>query len=495
MIRMEQLYAGQTEKRKTIFPSMNTDNWVGEVPLRQLALGKPIVLKPNSTLRDAMIVLSGEHVSACVVAEQEDRPLGIVILNDLIRAVSLRHVDLEDPVYIHMTGAPATLPADASIHRARVAFTRSRLDHLVLVEADGRLLSLLSPSDLPGFREGGAVELVDSIMRANDVESMARAARVVHQRASALLSNGMGIETLFNWMSGLNDLINIRVIELVANEFDLPPVSWCWMVFGSQGRVEPGFATDQDNGLIFQPEREEDTDEIRRAFLPFTQAVNRGLDLCGFMLCPGNIMAGNANWCLSSQEWRDRFTQWMHAPEPEAILNATIFFDFRPLYGQDELADELRQWLMPQPAQHQRFLHLLASQSRSVSPALNWFGQVACDNDGSPHCVDLKKRGTRIFIDAARVWALQLGLFTTNTVERLRTAGPALKRSTNDTNAIIEAFEILYRLRLQRQLAGGDAESINRVDPRELTRPQRMLLKEAFKEARQLQWSLQQSYP
>ena len=107
-------------------------------------------------------------------------------------------------------------------------------------------------------------------------------------------------------------------------------VSWCWMVFGSEGRVEQGFAPDQDNGLIFQPDREEDADEIRRAFLPFTRAVNLGLDKCGFKLCPGNIMAGNPEWCLSSREWHERFSNWMAMPEPEAILKATIFFDFRP---------------------------------------------------------------------------------------------------------------------------------------------------------------------
>jgi CBS domain-containing protein len=213
------------------------------------------------------------------------------------------------------------------------------------------------------------------------------------------------------------------------------------------------------------------------------------------MLCPGNIMAGNPEWCLSSREWHERFSNWMTTPEPEAILKATIFFDFRPLYGQDDLADDLRQWLMPQPAQHPRFLHLMAEQSRAASPALNRLGQIVCDNDGSPHGVDLKKRGTRIFVDAARIWALQLGLFTTSTAERLRLSGPAVHRSTRDTFASIEALDILQRLRLQRQLAGGDAASINRVDPRELTRPQRMLLKEAFKQARQLQWTLQQAYP
>jgi len=494
-MRMDKLYAGRTRQRKTSFPSLGTDTSAGEVPLRRLARTPPRVLGPDVTLREILFLLNADGAQAGVVAEQPDRPLGIVTLKHLLHDISLRQADLEDPVYAHMTGAPATLPVDASVHRARVTMTRGRLDHLVLLEADGRIHSLLSPADLPGFREGGADELVARISHARDVDSMALAAQAVRERAATLFNNGMGVDTFFHWMSGLNDLINIRVIELVADEFDLPPVPWCWMVFGSEGRVEQGFATDQDNGLVFQPDREEDTEIVRQAFLPFTHAVNRGLDECGFMSCPGHIMAGNPQWCLSAAEWRGRFANWMGSPEPEAILNATIFFDFRPLYGQDELVDELRQWLLPQPAAHPRFLRLLAEQSLSVTPALNWMGRIACDGRGAhSHTVDLKTRGTRIFVDVARVWALQLGLFTTNTVERLRTAGPVLNRATSDTNASLEALDVLQRLRIQRQLAGGDSEGINRVNPKELTTPQRMTLKEAFRQARRLQWSLQQAW-
>ena len=122
----------------------------------------------------------------------------------------------------------------------------------------------------------------------------------------------MGVEALCKWMSGLNDLISIRVIELVADEFDLPPVSWCWMVFGSEGRLEQAFAGDQDNGLIFLPENEADTDSGRRAMLPFARAVNSALDICGFLVVPGDGGAGTGlcPWisavfcCARATSWR-----------------------------------------------------------------------------------------------------------------------------------------------------------------------------------------------
>ena len=467
----------------------------GEPSLRGLVRRELAIIEPDWTIRDTLFTLNQAGVQAGVVVEPQGAALGVVTLHDLVEAVTLKTADLDDPCFTHMTAGPATLPADASVHRARVALTRGRLSHLLLLEADGQPYNLLLPEDLPGFREGGAEELVERINLADNVDSMAQAARAVRERGHELFANGMGVEPLCKWLSGLNDLLSIRVIELVADEFDLPPVSWCWMVFGSEGRLEQAFASDQDNGLIFLPDNEAETDRVRSAMLPFAQAVNKALNICGFMLCPGDIMAGNPVWCLSVREWRERFAAWMEAPDPEALLNASIFFDLRPLYGQDELVDELHQWLLPQPAAHQRFLRGMAEQALGCTPSLSWFGGFTYDGGNRyPHTIDLKNRGTRPFVDAARLWALRYGLWMTNTIERLRAVGVTLGRAQADTAASVEAFELIQRLRIQRQLAGGDYEEVNRVNPSEITGPQRLMLKEAFRQAKLLQLRLGQEF-
>jgi CBS domain-containing protein len=491
------LTAGASEQGKTITPfaPLNTEFGLGEAPLRRLVRRDLLIVKPDATIRDTLFTLNQAGVQAGVVAENRDAPLGVVTLHDLVEAITLKKAKLSDPSFTFMTAAPVVLPVDASVHRARVTMTRGRLSHLLLVEPDGQLSNLLLPEDLPGFREGGAEELVDRINLADNVDSMADAAKAVREHGYELFASGMGVEVLCKWMSGLNDLVSIRVIELVANEFDLPPVPWCWMVFGSEGRLEQAFVSDQDNGLVFLPENKSDTDKVRNAMLPFSRAVNRALDICGFMLCPGDIMAGNPVWCLSVEEWRGHFSKWMEQPDPEALLNASIFFDFRPLYGQDELVDDLHKWLLPQPARHARFLRGMAEQALGCSPSLGWFGAFSYDGGRRyPHTIDLKTRGARLFVDAARIWALQHGVWTTNTVERLRAVGAATHRQNADTAATVEAFEFVQRLRIQRQLAGGDYDEINRVDPSELTATQRLMLKEAFKQARLLQLRLSQEF-
>ena len=74
--------------------------------------------------------------------------------------------------------------------------------------------------------------------------------------------------------------------------------------------------------------------------------MNEALDACGFPLCGGQVMASNPAWCLSLDEWKRQFGNWISVPEPEALLNASIFFDFRPLYGREELVADLQHWLL-----------------------------------------------------------------------------------------------------------------------------------------------------
>lgn len=475
--------------------AMHSTMGIGEIRLRDLARQQLLIFSPDATLRNAMFELNRVGAHAGVVAEQGNMPLGIVTLHDLIDAITFSGASLDDPVFAFMTAAPVSLPVDSAVHRAKVALTRERVNHLMLLEADGQIFNLLSSADLPGFREGGAETLIQNIELANNVDSMTKATIAVRQRGSELFSNGMGVEALCQWMSGLNDLISMRVIELVADEFDLPPVSWCWMAFGSEGRLEQTFATDQDNGLIFQPENESDTPRIRADLLEFAKAVNKALDQCGFTLCRGGIMAGNPSWCLSVKEWQQRYLGWMSAPDPKALLNATIFFDFRPLYGQDELVDDLHQWLLPQPIEHPRFLYAMAEEALTCVPSLGWLGGFSYDGGNRyPHTIDLKKRGSRPFVDAARIWTLKHGIWSTNTSERLRRAGEAMERAATDTIASIEAFDLIQRLRIQRQLAGGDYDEVNRIDPKYLSITQRQMLKEAFRQAKSLQLRLRQEF-
>ncbi len=468
----------------------------GDVRLRTLARRPPLATPPDTTLRDTLFLMNQSGSDAVVVVDERSQlPLGIVTLGGLVHAITFEGGALEEPVAGFMIGAPLTVPADAPIHRAKVMMAKRNVRHVILLESDGRLCNVVSQADLFGLRTGHADALLDVVAGARDVQAMMKAADAVRRRGAELFAAGMGVEALCQWMSGLNDLVGMRIIELIEDEFDLPPVPWCWMLFGSEGRLEQTFSTDQDNGLVFLPSDHGETEALRKAFLPFANAVNRALHHCGFDLCKGNIMAGNPEWCLSEAEWRQKFESWMRTPEPQALLHSTIFFDFRPLYGRHELVDGLREWLTPLPPTHPRFLRAMAEDALSCTPSLGWAGQFVYDKDRDyPHTIDLKLHGARPFVDAARIWSLAHGIWATNTGDRLRATGPALNRSAEDTAAAVEAFHLVQRFRVQQQLTNKDPNRANRIDPADLNELHRLMLKEAFKQIKKLQLRLKQDH-
>lgn len=469
---------------------------VADATLRSMARPRPLLATPATRLCELVYRMSQDQEEAAVVADPDTGlPLGLVTLRELLHAISFQDGGLDDPIAAHMIGAPLTLSADAPVHRAKVMMAKRKVGHLLLTESDGRLLGLVTQADLLGLRTGGAATLIDAIGAARDLDAMARAADQVRRRGAELFQSGMGVEALCQWISGLRDLIAMRIVELIEDEYDLPGVPWCWMVFGSEGRLEQTFVSDQDNGLLFVPPTPESTAAVREAFLPFAQAVNRALHHCGIERCRGKIMAGNPEWCLSAAEWQQRFARWMDVPDPQALLHATIFFDFRPLYGSTEAVDRLRDWLLAEAPRHPRFFHGMATQALSVAPPLGLAGRIACDrNRAFPGTVDLKVQGARYFMDAARLFALRHGVWITSTAERLRAVGAARGRSSVDTVADVEAFHLIQRFRMQRQLESRTLDDANRVDPKGLSTLHRLMLTEALKQARKLQASLRQEF-
>jgi len=309
--------------------------------------------------------------------------------------------------------------------------------------------------------------------------------------ARRLIGGGLSGELLTRLISGLNDRLTASVIELTARQHRLPPVEWCWLALGSEGRYEQTLVGDQDNGLIFSATDDREAEALRALFLPFAGEVNRQLAACGFTLCPGKIMAGNPAWCLSADEWRGQFVEWVRRPEPGALLNASIFFDLRPLYGHLELGEQLRSLLLALTVDTPAFLHLMAANALQAQVPLGFLGEVTTEGGKSGEGLDLKKYGSRLFVDAARILALAEGVRAVNTGERLRTAGRAAGLSESEVAAVDAAFSQILRLRLEHQLLG---DAIHGVHPEQLHELDRAILRESLKQARRIQQRLKLNY-
>ncbi|OHC63651.1 MAG: hypothetical protein A2045_05835 [Rhodocyclales bacterium GWA2_65_20] len=329
------------------------------------------------------------------------------------------------------------------------------------------------------------------IAGASSIAALVACAVEARRLAVALHHEDAGAAPVMRVLSGLNDAIGARVLAVLALRFRLPPARWCWLGLGSAGRQEQTFVTDQDNGLIFSASDDGEARELRVLFLPFARAANQALAECGFPLCDGEVMAGNPRWCLSLSEWLESFAVWVRTPEPEALLNAAIFFDFRPLAGAAELAAQLRRPLAELTRGNEIFLRMMTVNALAASPPLGRLRDfvTAAESGGA---IDLKKFGARIFVDAARILALGAGSAETGTVPRLRRMASEGVMTPADAEAAVHAFLALQGIRLAVQSGSGVAGQApgNQVDPDCLNDFDRRVLLESLRQARKLQQTL-----
>lgn len=464
-------------------------------PLGSLIRRKPETVPLDATVRQAIRVMDEKRIGSIIVADEGGRlPLGIFTLRDLLHRVALPGCTLDLPIASVMTAGVITVKPQTTAYQAALIMGRRGLRHLLVVDDAGSLLGIVSQNDLFALQRTGVNDVTGNIREAKDLAALQSCSRDIRSMAEAMLRQGVAADQLTHLISTLNDLLTLRIIELTHDEFDLPQVRWCWIALGSEGRYEQTLSTDQDNGIIFDADGE-DAGRIREALLPFAAAVNNKLDACGFPLCKGGIMAGNPEWCLSLEEWRGRFSKWIQMPEPKALLNASIFFDFRPLYGDEDLSHDLREWLLGISGKATLFLRLMSENALQCAPPLGMIRDFVYDNNKDfPHTIDLKMYGSRPFVDAARIFALANNVAMTGTAQRLRGAAEATNLGA-DVEAMIDGFYFIQLLRLRHQQGLSDGNGgANRIDPDKLNELDRHILKEAFKQARKLQDKLRLDY-
>jgi CBS domain-containing protein len=465
-------------------------------PIRQLIKRAAVTCKADTPLNTVLRTMQQEHVGSMIVTDSSEHVQGIFTLHDLLERVTLAGCDLSPPVSTVMTAEPLTLPGDAMAHEAALLMARHGFGHICVVER-GQLLGMVTERDLFSLQRVGIATLGQAIARADSIESLQPLGQDIHRLVDQMLAQGASVEQLTRLIAVLNDNLTRRVISLALQQHETEVPPFLWLAFGSEGRHEQTLKTDQDNGILFPPVPGESADETRRRLLPLAQRINQALADCGFPLCPGNIMAGNPECCLSEQEWRNRFARWLDQGTPEHLLKATIFFDFRPLYGDSAAVEPLRQWLLEQTARNSRFRRQLAENTLHIRPPLGLFGEFKLRHGGEhAHTLDLKVQGLTPFVDAARLIALAHHIGETNTEERLRVAAEKGALRHEDVAAWSEAYHYiqLLRMRSHRRQASKGLPLSNRLDPDSLNELDRRILKEAFRQGRKLQSKIALEY-
>jgi len=466
-------------------------------PLGDL-IARGVVTAPSTvTIREAAGMMSRHRISSLVLTDGEEIPIGIVTDRDLREKVAARGRDTAEPVAGIMS--TALIKADAADYsfEALLTMLRHNIHHLLIVD-QGRLRGIVTNHDLLILQGNSPISVVREIEGQTSLDGLVQAAAKVNGIVGLLLKDGAKAGNITRIITEINDRIVRKVIELGLRRLGPAPLPWCWLSFGSEGRREQTFRTDQDNALVYAdpatPEQEAAADEW---FPVFARYMKDALVQCGFAPCPANYMADNPRWNQPLSVWRELFSRWIASPGPEALLNVAILFDFRGLAGTLSLAHDLRAHLKRATRNQNVFFARLAGTVTLHRPPLGFFGSFSVDKKGEYRDkLNLKISGLGPIVDIARLCALEAGIPETATLDRLgalRGSHPLLIHFGEELG---HAFEFLSLLRIHHQFeqlqAGGPGD--NFIDPEQLTTYEKKALKDAFRLVNRVQELIIEQY-
>ena len=446
----------------------------------------PLSCPPETTAQEAAAQMARESVSSLGVTSPDGRLLGLVTTRDLCAKILGAGLSPLTQVAQVMTPDPITLPPDALGADLLHIMVERRIGHLPIV-AQNRFLGMITQTDLTRFQAVSSARLIRDIAQAERVEDLAQVSAQIPQLLVQLVGSNLRHEVITRQITDISDAITRRLIALAEATLGAAPQPYLWLACGSQGRQEQSSRTDQDNCLIYDDAA---TPEDHSYFCALARFVCDGLNACGYVYCPGEMMAMSARWCQPARVWRDYFAGWIRRPDGEAQMLASVMFDLRPIHGAHRLFTDLQGEMLAEAAANSIFVaHMLANSLKHTPPLGLLRGFATIRSGEHRHHIDLKMNGVVPVVDLGRIYALQGQITAANTRARLVLAEELGVISGAGARDLTEAYDLIAARRLEAQahLVKSGRAPDNYLAPSDLSDFERAHLRDAFVVVRQMQ--------
>jgi CBS domain-containing protein len=462
-------------------------------PVRELVRRAPVTLPPTATILQTAQAMREHRVSSVLLLEQ-DHLFGLVTDRDLRNRALAAGLDPALPVLEIATVAPLTIDIGRPAYEALLLMARHNIHHVPVLDGQ-RVVGMVTATDVTEQHSTSAVYLAGEIHKQTRVADLVASAAKVKRLQRSLAAADASAHSTGHIVTAITDAITSRLLTLAELELGPPPVDYAWVAAGSQARSEQTAKSDQDNCLVLDDRY--DAQAHGSYFERLAGFVNDGLNACGYVYCPGEMMARTAEWRQHRQRWAEYFHRWTSTPEPKALMLTCVFFDLRAVHGQAALLDELRRDVLRRTRDNRIFLAFMVGNALTHRPPLSMFGGISTVKAGDVRdAVDLKHSGIVPIVDLARIYALAGGHEAVNTHDRLLVAAQSGEISEQSARDLRDALEFMASLRIRhqaRQMARGLPPD-NMLSLSSLSNFERSQLKNAFGVVQTLQSVLAQRY-
>ncbi|MFT6987367.1 MAG: CBS domain-containing protein [Psychromonas sp.] len=454
--------------------------------VKTLLTRAPLVLPRSSTIQAVAKIMADENISAALINdpdiedEQGSSFVGIITEHDLCANVIATGLNVDNPISDVMSTDLISLDHNAYIFEAMLLMLRYNIHHLPILKSK-KPIGLIEVADIIRYESQNSLLFVSSIFQQKSSEDLTILSAQLKNCFVRMVNEDANSHMVGRAMSQIGRSFKQRLLELAEEKFGPPPVPYCFLALGSMARDEQLMVTDQDNAIILDNSYQ--IDLHGDYFEQLANFVCDGLAACGYTYCTGDIMATNPEYRKTRSQWEACFADWIDNPNPQALLNSSIFFDLSGVYGRIKWAEQLNAFILRRAKKNNRFLACLAQNARNRTPPLGFFRDFVMEKDGRHNnSINLKRRGTAPLADLVRVHALAIGSPSQNSFERLDDiieAGILPKSKGEDLQHAMELIS-LVRLRHQALDIKSEIEPDNNIEPENMSDFERRNLKDAF---------------
>ncbi|MCB2196155.1 MAG: cache domain-containing protein [Bacteroidetes bacterium] len=445
----------------------------------------------NSSIANAVQIMTRKN-SDVIFVSQDSNLIGIITDHDLKTRVLATQRDISSSVSNIMTAPIIAVNENILLYEAILQFNNRKISHLAVTNSEGKISGVISNYDIFEMQRNSISFLVREVEHAETVHQIEKITQRLPVLIKALIDSGARTQNITRIITSLTDAITKRLIALAIEKIGNPPSGFAFIAVGSEGRMEQTLATDQDNAIIIENVHQENLDVFKRYFLELGSRISDSLNDLGFKYCNGKVMASNPRWVLSLDEWKKQFHTWIVNSDPKSIMEAGIFFDFRCIYGSQELTKELQNYIFQISANKAAFFQHLANPIIKYKSAINLFGNIVGDTkEDNQNVLDIKKIIFPI-TSFIRIYAIRNKIEETNSLlrlEKLNSINQVKKNLYNEINVSYNYLMLMrFRFQTNQLLKKKDPDNLVNID--ELTDIEKTTLKKIISEISNLQTQL-----
>jgi signal-transduction protein with cAMP-binding, CBS, and nucleotidyltransferase domain len=432
----------------------------------------------ETTISEAAAYMSRKKQNIIFV-NQDKNIIGVINDSDLRQRVLANELDTKVPVSQVMTAPVKSIKDNTLLYEAMLIFNSENISHLAVKDNMNNIVGMVSNEDILNLHKNSLSYLVKEIEDSENVEQLQKIQERIPVLVKALLDSGAKTQNITRIISSVADAITEKLIVLAIEEYGKPPCEFAFIVMGSEGRKEQTLATDQDNAIILENLDEEKLVLAKEYFQNVSNKINKNLDYVGFNYCIGGIMAKNPKYTQPLDKWKEYFKNWMVTSSPQTVIDASIFFDFRFVYGNPKLVEELQHFVHEISDKHPVFQYHMAQSIINYKSPFN-IKQFNVKNVLLP------------FVGFIKTYNLKYKIKETNTLERLEKLFQQQVVKKDMYEELLFAYDFLMTLRFKFQVESifnRDTPS-NEIDGEKLTDIEKTTLKKIFSELSTLQTKL-----